>query len=213
MRILKGFLMVMGALAILAICGLILGYVLAILTPDIKANLRPVVLSSESVDSFNNKIAEITAPIKPPGTNSGTGEKSSEVTITLTEEEVNSKIVMAMAEGTIPSKEMLVNFNDGYMVLYSAWNFSAFPAKTVIIGSFDIEDKKPKFLLTGFYLGKLPLPSSMNSNIQELANIMIRTNPTIYNSRTTYKEITISEGKVKIVGTIESGNGAASTSK
>ena len=195
MRILQGFLMIMGVLAVLAVVALVFGYVLALLTPDIRNNLRPVVLSSESVDSFNKKMQDMRSQMRGQGT--------ADITITLTEEEVNSMIVMAMAEGHIPAKEILVNFNDGYLVLYSAWNFAWFPVKTGLIGSFDIEDKKPKFIVQNFFLGKLPLPSSINANVQELANILIRINPMIYNSRYNYKEITITEGKIKLSGSVE----------
>ena len=48
--------MFMDALAVLAIVGLIVGYVMALLTPDIRSNMRPVVLSSEAVDSLNAKL-------------------------------------------------------------------------------------------------------------------------------------------------------------
>ena len=207
MRILQGFLMFMGALAVLAIIALVLGYVLAILTPDIRASLRPVVLSSESVDSFNKKMGDLRMQMRAAGTS------GSEVTLTLTEEEVNSMIVMSLAEGTFPAKEILVNFNDGYLVLYSAWNFNAFPAKTGVIGSFDVEDKKPKFLLRSVFLGKLPLPPGINSGAQDLTNIILRINPMIFNPMVNYKEITISEGSIKLVGTVNRVNTSASASK
>ena len=201
MRILQGFLMVMGALAVLAIIFLAIGYVLALLTPDIKDSLRPVVLSSEAADSFNQKVADLRAQMDTASTG--------DISLTLTEEEVNSMIVMALAEGTIPAKEILINFNDGYLVFYSAWKFTMFPVKTGLIGSFDVEDKKPKFLLTKVYVGRLPLPSGFNSSIQDLTNIIIRLNPTIYNSRLGYKEITISQGKINLKGSLERLNASA----
>lgn len=207
MRILQGFLMFMGVLAVLAIIALVTGYVLSLLTPDIKSSLRPVVLSSEAVDSFNKKMADLTTQMSTAGTG--------DISLTLTEEEINSTIVMALAEGSIPAKEILINFNDGYLVLYSAWNFTMFPVKTGLIGSFDIEDKKPKFLLTQVFVGKLPLPSGFNSGAQDITNIIIRLNPMIYNPRINYKGITISEGKVNLVGSVDrlSTSPGTSTSK
>jgi hypothetical protein len=210
MRILQGFLMFMGVLAVLAIVALIVGYVLAILTPDIKTSLRPVVLSSESVDSFNKKMADLRTQMRPKTADSESD--STEISLTLTEEEVNSIIVMSLAEGTIPAKEILINFNDGYLVLYSAWNFNMFPIKTGLIGSFDIEDKKPKFLLRSVFLGQLPLPSGINTSAQDLLNIIIKLNPTIYNPRISYKEITISEGSITFVGEMDRFGGSASAS-
>ncbi len=207
MRILQGFLMFMGVLAVLAMIALVTGYVLSLLTPDIKSSLRPVVLSSEAVDSFNKKMADLTTQMSAAGTG--------DISLTLTEEEINSTIVMALAEGSIPAKEILINFNDGYLVLYSAWNFTMFPVKTGLIGSFDVEDKKPKFLLTQVFVGKLPLPSGFNSGAQDITNIIIRLNPMIYNPRINYKEITISEGKVNLAGSVDrlSTSPGTSTSK
>ena len=48
MKILQGFLIFMGALAVLAIVALIVGYVMALLTPDIRSNMqaRPQKISS-----------------------------------------------------------------------------------------------------------------------------------------------------------------------
>lgn len=205
MRILQGFLMFMGVLAVLAIIALVTGYVLSLLTPDIKSSLRPVVLSSEAVDSFNKKMADLTTQMSTAGTG--------DISLTLTEEEINSTIVMALAEGTVPAKEILINFNDGYLVLYSAWNFTMFPVKTGLIGSFDVEDKKPKFLLTQVFVGKLPLSSGFNSSAQNITNIIIRLNPVIYNSQINYKEITISEGKVNMIGSVNRLSTGTSTAK
>lgn len=209
MRILQVFLMIMGVLAVLAIVALVIGYVLAILTPDIRTSIRPVVLSSEAVDSFNKKMTGFQADMRQGTSGSG----PSEISLTLTEEEINSMIVMSLAEGTIPAKEMLVNFNDSYMVFYSAWNIAMFPVKTGILGSFDVEDKKPKFLLNNFFLGKLPLPTSLNTNIQDIINLVVHLNPPSGNSKFNYKEITITDGAIKMVGTVESLDKTNSTSK
>ncbi len=189
----------MGALAVLAIIALIAGYVLAILTPDIRSNIRPVVLSSEAVDSFNKKIGDFRTSIRT-ASNDGTAK---DISISLTEEEVNSMIVMYLAEGTIPAKEILVNFNDGFMVIYSAWSFPGFPVKTGVIGSFDVENKKPKFILSNFFLGKLPLPSGVNSSMQDIINIIMHLNLPTGDIRVNYKEITITEGLLKIVTSVE----------
>jgi len=209
MRILQGFLIFMGALAVLAIIGLVIGYVLAILTPDIRNSIRPVVLSSEAVDNFNKKMADFRLAMREGNADGG----PTNIILSLTEEEVNSMIVMSLAEGTIPAKEITVNFNDGYLVLYSAWNFTMLPVKMGIIGSFDVEDKKPKFLLRSFFLGKLPLPSSFNTSIQDIINIIVRLNPPSESLTINYKEITISEGNLKLVGTVENRGSSGSTAK
>ena len=197
MKILQGFLIFMGVLAVLAIFALIFGYVLALLTPDTRASMRPVVLSSEAVDSLNNKLNEVKKE-----TAAAEGSKTAkEVVLVITEEEINSTIVMALAEGTLPAKEMLVNFNDGYVLTYTSWNFPGLPVKTGIIGTLDVEKGEPKFVIRDFYLGKLPVPDSVDGGVQEWINILFKLNAPMGELNVDLKEVTISEGQVKLVGT------------
>ena len=197
MGILKGFLIFMGALAVLAIIALLVGYVMALLTPDMRSNMRPVVLSAEAVDSFNNKLSELK---KEVALVDGT-KQAKAVELTITEEEINSVIVMALAEGTLPAKEMLVNFNDGYLLVYDAWSFPAAPVRTAVIGTLDIENAKPKFVIRDFYLGKVPVPQGFDQGIQDLINVMIKMNAPMEELRFDLKEVTISEGQLKLTGT------------
>jgi len=197
MRILQGFLIFMGALAVLAIIALMVGYVLALLTPDMRSNMRPVVLSAEAVDSFNKKLSDL----KKETAVTDTTKPAKNIQLTITEEEVNSVIVMALAEGTLPAREMLVNFNDGYLLVYNAWSFPAAPVKTAVIGTLDIENGKPKFIIRDFYLGKVPVPQGFDQGIQDLINIMIKMNAPMEELRSDLKEITISEGQLKLSGT------------
>jgi len=197
MKILQGFLIFMGVLAVLAICALIFGYVLALLTPDTRASMRPVVLSSEAVDSLNNKLNEV----KKETAAAEASKTAKDVELIITEEEVNSTIVMALAEGTLPAKEMLVNFNDGYLLTYTSWNFPGLPVKTGIIGTLDVEKGEPKFVIRDFYLGKLPVPDSVDGGVQEWINILFKLNAPMGELNVDLKEVTISEGQVKLVGT------------
>ena len=186
-----------GALAVLVIIALLVGYVMALLTPDMRSNMRPVVLSAEAVDSFNNKLSELK---KEVALVDGT-KQAKAVELTITEEEINSVIVMALAEGTLPAKEMLVNFNDGYLLVYDAWSFPAAPVRTAVIGTLDIENAKPKFVIRDFYLGKVPVPQGFDQGIQDLINVMIKMNAPMEELRFDLKEVTISEGQLKLTGT------------
>jgi hypothetical protein len=194
MKILQGFLVFMGVLAVLAIVALVVGYVLALVTPDIRANMRPVVLSSEAVDNLNAKLDGFKKEAAASGS-----ETPKAVQITVTEEEINSWIVVTLAEGNLPAREMLVNLNDGYLLAYSAWSFPWFPARTGIIGSVDVEDGKPKFVMRDFFLGKLPVPRALDTNIEGLINIMIKLNAPLEELKLDLKEVTISDGQIKIV--------------
>lgn len=197
MKILQGFLIFMGALAVLAIIALLVGYVLALLTPDIRSSMHPVVLSAESVDSLNNKLSEL----KKESAAVDSSQPAKNMRLTITEEEINSLIVMALAEGTLPAKEMLVNFNDGYLVVYNAWSFPAAPVKTAVIDTLDIENGKPKFIIKDFYLGKVPVPQGFDEGIQDIVNVMILLNAPMEELHSDLKEITISEGQLTLAGT------------
>ena len=167
------------------------------LTPDIRSNMRNVVLSSESVDSLNQKLNDL----KTNCVTAGSSNTKSNINLVLTEEEVNSALVMALAEGTLPAKEVLVNFNDGYMLIYNAWSFPFLPIKTVIMGSMEVENGQPTFLIKDFFLGKLPVPDSVDMGVQQLANILIRLNAPLQELKIDLKDITISDGQIQITGT------------
>ena len=201
MGILKGFLIFMGALAVLAIAALIVGYVMALLTPDIRSNMRPVVLSSEAVDSLNKKLDTL----KKEAAAADASKTKKNIELVVTEEEINSIIVMTLAEGNLPAKEMLVNFNDGYLLTYNAWNFTAFPAKTGIMGSIDTENGKPKFMVSSFFLGKLPLPNAINKSVQDIINIVLQLNAPLDEMKLDLQEVTISEGQMRIITATKSG--------
>jgi hypothetical protein len=196
MKILKGFLMVMGALAVVAIIAILIGYVLALLTPDIRSNMRTVVLSSEAVDSLNQKLDDL----KTSCVTASSSNTQKDINLVLTEEEVNSALVMALAEGTLPAKEVLVNFNDGYMLVYNAWSFPLLPIKTVIMGSMEVDNGQPTFQIKDFFLGKLPVPNDVNMGVQQLANILIRLNVPLEELKINLKDITISDGQINITG-------------
>ncbi len=201
MKILQGFLIFMGALAVLAIMALTLGYVLALLTPDTRANVRPVPLSSEAVDSLSKKLADV----KKETIAAEESKTAKEIQLVITEEEINSTIVMALAEGTMPAKEMLVNFNDGYLMTYTSWSFPGLPVKTGFIGTLGVEKGKPKFMISDFYLGKLPVPDSVDGAVQDWINILFKLNAPMEELNFDLKEITISEGQLKLSGMTKAG--------
>jgi hypothetical protein len=201
MGALKGFLIIMGVLAVIAIMALIVGYVLALLTPDIRSNMRPVVLSSEAVDSLNKKMDNF----KKEAIANNANKIPKNIELQVTEEEANSFIVMTLAEGTLPAREMLVNFNDGYLLAYSAWNFPWFPTRTGIMGSVDVEGGKPKFIVRDFFLGKLPLPDPVDKGVEDLSNIIIKLNAPLEELKLDIVEVTISEGQIRLLATARGG--------
>jgi hypothetical protein len=196
MKILQGFLIFMGVVAVLAIMALIIGYVLALLTPDIRSSMRPVVLSSEAVDSMDKKMSNLRKEV----TAAQSTQTATNIELVLTEEEVNSTLVMMLAEGTLPAKEILTNFNDGYLMIYTAWNFPGLPLKTGVIGQIEIDGGKPKFIVKDFYLGTFPIPNSVDSGVQIWANMLIKINVPLEELKLDLKEVTIGDGQIIIKG-------------
>jgi hypothetical protein len=197
MKILQGFLIFMGALAVIAIIALMVSYVLALLTPDMRANMRPVVLSSEAADSFSKKIENI----KKEAALAQSSNTPRTIDVVITEEEVNSMLVMMLAEGYLPAKEMLINFNDGYFLTYTAWNLSWFPMKTVVIGQVDIDNGKPRIVVMDFFLGKLPMPNNIDSSVQELLNTLVKLNAPMEELKLQVRQVNLNDGTLKITGT------------
>jgi len=194
MKVLQVFLMVMGVLAILAIIAFIIGYILAFLTPDIRSSMRPVVLSSEAVDSLNDKITDLKKSVAAAEST----KTQKDIDFVMTEEEINSALVMMLAEGTLPAKEILVNFNDGYVLTYTAWSVPGLPLKTGIFGQIEVEDGKPKMVVRDFFLGKLAVPDEIDRGVESLANIVIKLNIPLEELRLTIKDVTIGEGQMRI---------------
>ena len=196
MKVLQGFLIFMGVLAVLAVAALIVGYVLALLPPDVLANMRPSMPTSEAVDSLNQKMDDFKKAAV-----AAAGDTQKAITLTVSEDEINSWAVQNLAEGSLPATKMQVNFNDGYLLTYTEWNFPWFKAKTGLMGSIDIDNGKPKFVTSDFFLGKLPLPSDVNSSVEGITNILIKLYTPLDELNLDLKEVTISDGQIKIVAT------------
>lgn len=196
MKILQGFLIFMGVMAVLAIILLITGYVLAMLTPDIRSNMRPVVLSSESADSLDQKMSSLREEIIA----AQNAQTTKNVDLVITEEEINSTLVMMLAEGNLPAKDILVNLNGGLLLVYTAWNFPGLPVKTGVIGQIEVDNGKPKFVIKDFHLGKLPVPSSVEQGVEDLANIIIKLNIPLEELKLNLKQVDIGDGQIRITG-------------
>ena len=172
MRLIKGLIMAIGMIGILVIIALVIGYYLFSLTPWIQAKVMPVAVSAEAAKSFDQKLnlleTEIAAAID--------ARENKQVSLTITEGEINSKLVQSLAEGELPLNRILINFGDGYFLVYSIVDIPGFAAKTGAIGQIQVESGKPKVVIEDFDLGKLPLPKSANQRVEQLLNIMISLN-------------------------------------
>lgn len=169
MRLIKGLVMAVGVLGILVIFALITGFYLYSLSPSILGRAVPVAVTADAAQSFDQKLESADSQIEA----AVEAREKREVNLTVTEEEVNSKLVQMLAEGQLPLKRVLVNFGDGYFLTYAVFDAPVMDAKTGAIGRIDIVDGKPKVIIDEFNLGKLPVPESTKTRIEQLANLLV----------------------------------------
>lgn len=170
MRVITGLIMAIGIIGILVAGALLIGFYLYSLSPPIQSNMVPTGQSSDAVKSFDKKISsakdEINAAVSA-------GQKK-EVMLTITDKEVNSKLIELRAKGELPVLEALINFGDGQFIAYAVLDVPGINAKTAVIGQIEIVDGSPKIVVTDFNLGKLPLSESADKRAEQLLNVVLR---------------------------------------
>jgi len=170
MSLIKWCLAVIGIIGVLAFIALIIGYFLFSLTPSIKADLTPVVVSAEAAQSFDQKFKAFETELKEAVAD---GEEK-EISMVITEQEVNNKILDVLAEGELPLKKVLINFEEDYFLVFAIVDITGADAKTGLIAETKIVKDNLKIAVKKFDLGKLPLPQCVDSGVEKLLNIMIR---------------------------------------
>jgi hypothetical protein len=162
--------MVIGIIGIIVIVALMIGYYLYSLSPRIQERVIPVAVSADAAQSFDQKLDTMESQIKA-AINAG---ESKQVSLVITENEINSKLVQMLAEGELPSlKRVLINLGDGYFLAYAVVDTPGIDAKTGLMGRVEIIEGEPKVVIDEFNLGKLPLPKSVNKRVEQLLNIVV----------------------------------------
>jgi hypothetical protein len=170
MRLIKGLIMVIGIIGVIVIFALLIGYYLYSLSPGIQARLIPVAVSADAVQSFDQKLDDLEGQIKA-AVDAG---ENREVSLIITEKEINSKLVQMLAEGELPLlKRILINFGDGYFLTYAVVDTPGIDAKTGFMGQVEAIEGEPKIVIDEFNLGKLPLPKSVDKRAEQLLNIIV----------------------------------------
>jgi hypothetical protein len=170
MKILTNVLMIVGAISILLAALVGVGAVLYSLSPPLKAKMVVTPVSAEASTSFDKKVNAFIKDIETFATSG----KESEVTLTISEQEANSKIISVLAEGKLPIKEMLVNFKEDICWAYGLFDNAGITAKIGLVAQIKIIEGKFKIIPSDFQLGSLPLPTSFNENFGSLLDITIR---------------------------------------
>jgi hypothetical protein len=172
MRIIQGVVMAIGVIAILAAVAIAIGYFLFTLTPGIQTRILPVAVTAEAAKSFDQKLDEMKADVRKTAEN---GEKQ-DTTVTITENEINSKLLEILAEGKMPIhlSKPLINLRDGRFFIYGVIDVPGVPAKFWAMGRIEIAEGSPKIVIEDFDLGKLPLSKRVNKRVEDITNIMVK---------------------------------------
>lgn len=162
--------MIIGLIGILVIVALLMGYYLFSLSPQIKTKMIPVAVTAEAAQSLDQKLKSVETQIDE----AVAAGKDREVTLVISEQEVNSKLIEVLAEGELPLNEVLVNFHEGYFLAYAVVDVPGVAAKTGAQGRIHIVNGDVKIVIEDFALGKLPLPEAANTGVEHLLNVMVR---------------------------------------
>jgi hypothetical protein len=170
MRLIKGLIMVIGIIGIIVIFVLLIGYYLYSLSPGIQAKLIPVAVSADAAQSFDQKLDDLEGQIEA-AVDAG---ENREVSLIITEKEINSKLIQMLADGELPLlKRILINLDNGYFLAYAVVEAPGIDAKTGLMGQVEAIEGEPKIVINEFNLGKLPLPRSVDKRAEQLLNIIV----------------------------------------
>ena len=199
MKIINYILMAIGALTVLAFIFVIIGFFLYSLTPPLKKDLAMMPVSYAASQSLDEKIDIFKDNIK----SAAAAKVEKEVTLTLTEEEVNSKLIELMAEDKIQLKEVLINFHDDFFLAYARLDNKGIDVKTGIIAQPDIEEGEIKIIVTEFQLGKLPLSKSNNERVGKILETILKIEDPIDELPLEITDFDIGDGKFTVEGMVK----------
>jgi hypothetical protein len=187
MKFIKGFIMAVGVIGILAVVALLVGYYLFSLTPWIQAKMTPVTVTADAAKSFDQKLEAIKKEMKA----AADAKEEKEVKLVLTEGEVNSKLIELLAEAKLPldMSQVAINFREGQFLLYAVLDMPGVPAKIGLIGEVQVANNTPKIVVEEFNLGKLPLPQSASKGAEGLLNTAVKLQLTDWPMKITNVEI------------------------
>jgi uncharacterized protein YpmS len=168
-RVISNLLMAIGVIAIIIFALFLVGYILFQGTPEIKAEIGDIPVSAAAAQSYTDKYTAFETDVQ----DASAERVKKEVTITLTEEEVNSKIVELTAEGKFPFQDTLVSFKENECWIYLITDTPAANAKIGMILSPHIQNGGIKVDLLDFHIGKLPLPKSINETASDVINVLV----------------------------------------
>lgn len=170
MKIVQGVFITIGILAVLFLIFVLTGYLLYSFAPDIKSQIATAQVSADAAKSFNTKVTDFKTSILEASAN----KQKTEVSVSLTEREINSKIIEMIAEEKLPFRDLLISFNEDLVWIYFEADYEGINPRIGIIGKTEMVKNDLKMDVLKFELGKLPLPKSIDSKVTDVLNIFIK---------------------------------------
>jgi uncharacterized protein YpmS len=161
--------------------------------------MADVPVSADAVDTFDEKYNTFVKEVKTAIEN----KEPNQFQLSISEEELNSKIVSLLAEGKLPMKELSVNFIEDYAWIYMTMNNPSIDAKIGIIAQLDVFEGDIEVTVMEFQLGRLPLPHSMDEWASSIITVIVNMQDPSKDMRLKLKDITIEDGDIIFRGATE----------
>jgi hypothetical protein len=196
MKAITTLLMVIGVIGIIVLIAILLGVILFSLDPPIKSQLIPAQVSADAVDSFDQKVDALKQKIEA----AKAANEKKEVTLTISADEINSKIVELLAQGELPMKELLINFDEDLCKVYAVYNNPGINAKTGLLAQLMVNKGNIKIVAVDFQLGKLPLPKSIVKSAGSVLDVVLRMEGITEDLSIDITSVTVGDGHLMIKG-------------
>lgn len=182
---------IVGLVLIVAIVALIM-----IKWPSgIASQVKPVISNPQAAKELDTKWQEFRQGIK-------TAKAGTEITVTLTQDEINSKINEELKTVKLPDgvgvSNLNVNLVDGKLLLAADVNYSGIGSKAGMEASVETVNGEPVLRVNNVEIGKLPIPQSLKDQLSKLIpeNGIIK----LSDLQLGNQNITIVDGKIVITG-------------
>ena len=196
MRAINTLLIVIGVIGIIVLMAVFTGFILFSLDPPIKTQLSTVPVSADALKSFDQKVASFKQKIEA----SNAAKEKKEVVLTITSEEINSKIVELVAQGELPLKETVINFDNDLCKVYTVFNNPGVSAKIGLVAQFMVNKGSVKIVTVDFQVGRLPLQQSFIKSVGSILDVMIRMEGSTDELQIDITGVTVADGRLTIRG-------------
>lgn len=165
MKVLKIFGIVIGSIVVLVIIVGVIFWVLLSRAPSLASQVSAVPSDSQAAQSLDSKWAALqnTVSQAPSGT---------PITITLTQEEVNSKINEELNTANLPAgftiNNLNVNLKNGEILLSANVKYSIFTGIAAMEATVQAVNGQPTITVTDIDMGALPIPQSLKDQLKKL---------------------------------------------